>query len=127
VLERTPPSGLQKLADRARYFLQCDSLCVAGVSGLGAALPSANYMGSMAAILASRAAPAAQAQALFVFNLVAFTMAEIPLFSYLAAPEKTRAFIAALQTWLRSRSHQDVAVFLAAGGCFILMLGLTNL
>jgi hypothetical protein len=54
-------------------------------------------------------------------------MAEIPLFSYLAAPEKTRAFIAGLQTWLRSRSHRDVAVLVAASGCFILMLGLTNL
>jgi hypothetical protein len=127
LLERTPSSGLQKLADRARHFLQGDSLCVAGVGGLGAALPSANSTGSMAAILASHAAPVAQAQALFVFNLVAFTMAEIPLFSYLAAPQKTRAFIAALQTWLRSRSHRDVAVLVAAGGCFILMLGLTNL
>jgi hypothetical protein len=126
LLERTPPSGSQKLTERARYFLQGDSLYVAGVSGLGAALPSANYMGSMAVILASHAAPVAQVQALLVFNLVAFTMAEIPLVSHLAAPRKTRAFMAALQTWLRSRSQQGVAVLLAAGGCFILVLGLTN-
>jgi hypothetical protein len=126
-LERTPPSGLQKLAHRARCFRQGDSLLVAGLGGLGAALPSANYTGSMAAILASHAAPVVQAEALFVFNLVAFTMAEIPVFSYLAAPEKTRAFIAALQTWLRTLSHRDVAVLVAAGGCFILVLGLTNL
>jgi len=127
LLDRTPPSGLQKLAERARYFLQGDSLYVAGVSGLGAALPSANYLGSMAAILASHAAPATQAQALFTFNLVAFTVAEIPLISFLAAPQKTRAFMAALQTWLRSRSHRDVAVLVAAGGCLMLVLGLTKL
>jgi hypothetical protein len=127
LLERTPPSGPQKLTERTRYYLQGDSLYVAGISGLGAALPSANYMGSMAAILASHAAPVAQVQALLVFNLVAFTMAEIPLISYLAAPQKTRAFMAALQAWLRSRSQQGVAVMLAAGGCFILVLGLTNL
>jgi hypothetical protein len=126
LLERTPPSGLQKLAHGARYFLQGDSLLVAGLGGLGAALPSANYAGSMAAILASHAAPVLQAEALFVFNLVAFTAVEIPLFSYLAAPEKTRAFIAALQTWLRTLSHRDVAVMVAAGGCFMLMLGLTS-
>lgn len=40
--ESVPPSGTHKLAVRARCFLQGDSLYVAGVSGLGAALPSAN-------------------------------------------------------------------------------------
>jgi len=127
LLERTPPSGLQRLTGRARFFLQCDSLFVAGLSGLGAALPSANNLASMAAILASHAAPVAQVQALFAFNVVAFTMAEIPLISYLAAPQKTRVFMAALQAWLRSRSHREVAVLVAAGGCFMLVLGLTNL
>jgi hypothetical protein len=127
LLEPTPPSGLTKLSVHAQRFLQGDSLRVAGVSGLGTALPSANYMGAMAAILASRAAPAAQAQALLVFNVVAFTLAEIPLISYLAAPQKTRAFMAALQAWLRSRGHRDVAVLVAAGGCFMLVLGLSGL
>ncbi|MGD1240111.1 GAP family protein [Mycobacterium seoulense] len=127
LLERTAPSGRQRLADRARTFLRGDSLSVAAVSGMGASLPSANYMGSMAAILASHAAPVAQVQALVAFNLVAFTVAEIPLIGYLTAPQKTRAFMAALQTWLRSRGHRDVAALVAAGGCFMLVLGLTGL
>ncbi|MBW0013919.1 GAP family protein, partial [Mycobacterium sp.] len=75
LLEGTAPGGLHKVAERARHVLQRDSLWVAWVAGLGAALPSANYAGSMAAILAAHAAPVAQVQALFVFNLVAFTMA----------------------------------------------------
>ena len=127
LLERPPDSGLQRLTERARCFLQGDSLYVAGISGLGAALPSANYMGSMAAVLASHAAPLAQVQALLTFNLVAFTMAELPLISYLAAPQRTRAFMAALQTWVRSRGRRDVAALVGAGGSFMLMLGLTNL
>ncbi|KLO41946.1 GAP family protein [Mycobacterium nebraskense] len=126
LLERTAPRR-QHLADRARTFLRGDSLSVAAVSGMGAALPSANYLGSMAAILASHAAPAAQVQALVAFNLVAFTVAEIPLIGYLAAPQKTRAFMAALQSWLRSRGHRDIAVLVAAGGCFMLVLGVTTL
>ncbi|OBH30110.1 hypothetical protein A5692_19750 [Mycobacterium sp. E342] len=126
LLDRAAPSSRQRLADRARVFLRGDSLSVAAVSGMGASLPSANYMGSMAAILASHAAPVAQVQALLAFNLVAFTVAEIPLIGYLAAPQKTRAFMAALQTWLRSRGHRDVAVLVAAGGCFMLVLGLTG-
>ncbi|HYB36708.1 MAG TPA: GAP family protein [Mycobacterium sp.] len=127
LLEPTPTNGLEKLSTRARHFLQGSSLCVAGVSGLGTALPSANYMCAMAAILASGAAPAAQAQALLTFNVVAFTVVEIPLISYLAAPHKTRAFLAGLQAWLRSRRRRDVAVLVAAGGCVMLALGMSGL
>lgn len=127
LLERPAEGGLHRFTERARSFLHGDSLYVAGACGMAAALPSANYLASMAAILASHAAPVAQAQALLAFNLVAFTMAELPLVSYLAAPQKTRAFTAALQAWLRSRSRRDVAVLVGAGGCFMLTLGLTNL
>jgi len=127
LLEATPPGGLKRLSARAREFLQGDSLHVAWVSGLAVALPSANYLGAMAAILASGAGPAAQAQALLLFNVVAFTLVEIPLVSYLAAPQKTRAFMAALQEWLRTRSHWEFAVLLAAGGGFLIVLGVSSL
>ena len=127
LLEPAPPGSLKKVSARAREFLQGDSLRVAWVSGLAVALPSANYLGAMAAILASGAGPAAQAHALLLFNVVAFTLVEIPLVSYLAAPQKTRAFMAALQEWLRTRSHWEFAVLLAAGGCFLVVLGVSSL
>jgi hypothetical protein len=126
LLEPTPPGGLTRLSARVREFLQGDSLHVAWVSGLSVALPSANYLGAMAAILASGAGPAAQAQALLLFNVVAFTLVEIPLVSHLVAPQKTRAFMAALQVWLRTRSHWEFAVLLAAGGCFLIVLGVSS-
>ncbi|OBH82331.1 hypothetical protein A5681_23400 [Mycobacterium scrofulaceum] len=127
LLERPAPTGRRRLADRARIFLRRDSLGVAAVSGMGAALPSANYLGSMAAILASHAAPLAQVQALVAFNLVAFTVAELPLIGYLAAPHQTRAVMARLQSWLRSRGPRDIAALVAAAGCLMLVLGLTSL
>jgi hypothetical protein len=126
LLEGAAPTGRRPLAERARSFVRGDSLGVAAVSGMGASLPSANYMGSMAAILASHAAPVTQVQALLAFNLVAFTVAEIPLIGYLAAPQKTRAFMGALQNWLRSRGHRDIAALVAAGGCLMLILGVTG-
>ncbi|OBF91669.1 hypothetical protein A5773_22315 [Mycobacterium sp. 852014-52450_SCH5900713] len=125
--EGSAPSGRRRLAESARIFLRGDSLAVAAVSGVGASLPSANYMGSMAAILAAHAAPAAQVQALVAFNVVAFAVAEIPLVGYLASPQRTRAVMAGLQNWLRSRGHRDIALLAAAGGCFMLVLGLINL
>jgi Sap, sulfolipid-1-addressing protein len=126
-IEPTPPSGLEKLSTHARNLLQGSSLWVAGVSGLGTALPSANYMAAMAVILASGAAPAAQAGALLTFNVVAFTLVEVPLVSYLVAPDKTRAAMAALHSWIRSRRRRDVAAVVAAGGCFMLALGMSGL
>ncbi|CPR10834.1 putative integral membrane protein [Mycobacterium bohemicum DSM 44277] len=126
VLER-PSGGVQRLAERARSRLQGDALHVAAISGLAAALPSANYLGSMAAILASHAAPLTQVQALLAFNLVAFTVAELPLVGYLAAPQRTRALTAALQAWLRSPPRRDAAALVATGGCFMLALGLSHL
>ena len=127
LLESTPPSGLRKHSERARQFLQGDSLLVAAVSGLGTALPSANYLGAIAAILASGAAPGAQVQAVVTFNVVAFTLVEIPLISFLAAPRKTREFMAKLHEWLRSRSHREAAILLAAVGFFMLALGVSGL
>lgn len=127
VLELPPPTGLRKHSERARQFLRGDSLLVAAVSGQLAALPSANYMGAIAVILASGAAPASQVQAIITFNVVAFTLVLIPLVSFLAAPGKTREFMVKLQEWLRSRSHRQASILLAVVGFFMLGLGLSGL
>lgn len=126
VVQPGPPSALEKLYIRTRHLLRGSSLWVAGVSGLGIALPSVDYLAALAVILASGAAPGAQAGALLTFNVVAFTLVEISLISYLAAPDKTRVFMAALYDWIRSRPRRDVAALLAVGGCFMLALGMSG-
>ena len=55
----------------------------------------------------------------FLFNVVAFALVEVPLLGYLAAPDKTRALIAALHDWIRSRRLRAIAPLLAAAGCFL--------
>jgi Sap, sulfolipid-1-addressing protein len=129
VVEPTPPSALAKLSTRARHLLRSSSLWVAGVVGLGMALPTAEYMAALAAILASGAGPAAQAGALLVFNVVAFALVEAPLLGYLAAPDKTRALIAALHDWVRSRRLRAIVIapLLAAAGCFWIVAGVSGL
>ena len=128
VADPTPPGGQQNLSARTRHLLlEGDSVWVAAVSGLGTALPSANFMAALAAILASGERPIAQVQALVLFNLMAFTLAEIPLVSYLIAPERTRAAMTSLHAWLQSRRRREVAVLVAASGCFMLVLGVTGL
>jgi hypothetical protein len=126
VVEPAPRNSLEKLSTRAKYLLQDSSLWVAGASG-ALNLPSANYMAALIVILASGAAPAAQVRALLMFNVVAFTLVGIPLLSYLAAPQKTRVLLEALQAWVRSRHRRDVAAVLGIAGSAMLVLGISGL
>jgi hypothetical protein len=126
-----PPAGCNagpgKLSTRAQRLLNGRSLWVAGVAGLGIALPSVDYLAALAVILASGAAAVAQAGALLMFNIVAFALVEIPLVAYLLAPERTRASMAALHDWIRSRRHLEVATLLAGVGCVLLAVGTAGL
>jgi type IV secretory pathway VirB2 component (pilin) len=115
------------LATRTRQLINGSSLWTAGVAGLGIALPSIDYLAVLALIVASGAAASAQVGALLLFNLVAFGFVEIPLISYLVAPDRTRATLSALQDWLRTRRRNAVTVLLAVVGCVLLGAGLAGL
>ncbi|MGV0742675.1 GAP family protein [Mycolicibacterium sp. XJ870] len=125
--EADPTRRRDHMSTRLRRLLAGDSLWVAWVSGLGTALPSANFMGAMAVILASGETPVAQAQALLLFNIVAFTLVEIPLIAYIAAPKRTQTLLSSLHEWLQKRPRRDMAVVVAAGGCLMLAMGLVHL
>ena len=81
----------------------------------------------LALIVASGAAAATQFGALLMFNVVAFAFVEIPLVSYLVAPDRTRATLSALHDWLRSRRRRNIAALLAAVGCVLLGVGVAGL
>ena len=115
------------LATRTRQLLNGRSLWTAGVAGLGIALPSVDYLAVLALIAASGAVAAVQVGALLLFNVVAFGFVEIPLVSYLVAPDRTRATLAALSDWLRRRRRRAVTVLLAVVGCVLLGAGLVGL
>ena len=102
-------------------------MCIRDRAGMGIALPSVDYLAALAVILASGAAAMAQVGALLMFNVVAFSLVQIPLVAYLLAPDKTRASMGALNDWIRSRRRAEVATLLAGVGCVLLAVGLTNL
>lgn len=117
----------EPLVTRVKDLLGGGSLWTAAVAGLGIALPSIDYLAALALIVASGAAPSVQFGALLLFNTVAFTFVEIPLISYLVAPDRTKAMLAALQEWLRTRRRRAVTVLLAVVGCVLLAAGLVGL
>ena len=65
--------------------------------------------------------------ALLLFNVVAFGFVEIPLLCFLVAPDRTRATLAALQDWLRTRRRRAVTVLLTVVGSVLLVAGLAGL
>ena len=115
------------LATRVRKLLNGRSLWTAGVAGLGIALPSVDYLAVLALIVASGAPASVQIGALLLFNVLAFAFVEIPLICYLVAPDRTRAALAALQEWLRTRRRRAVTILLATVGGVLLAAGLAGL
>jgi hypothetical protein len=116
-----------KVPARARGLAQGRSLWVAGMAGLGIALPSIDYLAVLAVIVASGVAPSTQVGALLVFNVVAFALVELPLVAYLLAPDRTRASMTVLNDWIRSRGRRGAAAVLAAVGCVLLVVGIAGL
>ena len=99
----------------------------AAIAGLGIALPSVDYLAVLALIAASGVGAAHQIGALLLFNAVAFAFVEIPLISYLIAPDRTRATLSALQDWIGRRRRRDVAALLAVVGGVLICAGLAGL
>ena len=116
----------ERFSPRVRHLLSGRSLWVAGLAGLGIALPSVDYLAALAVIVASGTAALTQVGALVAFHVVAFALVEIPLLAYLLAPEQTRAWMIALHTWIRSRRRIEVACLLGATGCVLLAVGMTG-
>jgi hypothetical protein len=123
IMKRSPAAGPGQLAARAQRLVTGRSLWMAGVAGLGIALPSIDYLAALAVILASGAAALTQVGALLMFNVVAFAVVEVPLLAYLMAPQATRASMEALHDWIRSRRRIEVATLLAGVGCVLLIVG----
>jgi len=105
-------------------YLAALAIWVAGVAGLGIALPSVDYLAALAIIAAAGVPPATQLSAVVLFNVVAFALVEIPLVADLVAPARTRAAISTLHRWVRTRRRRDLAALLGAVGVVLIVAGL---
>jgi Sap, sulfolipid-1-addressing protein len=124
VLEPDTRNGSSRLSIRRQ--LEDGSLAVAFIAGVGWATPPVEYLAAIIAILASGAAAAAQVSAALMFTVVAFTVAEIPLMSYLAMPAKTVAVVLRLHDWIKARRQAILAVFVCTFGVLLVVSGMGN-
>jgi hypothetical protein len=126
VLVQEPNTRTRSSRLSIRCQLEGESLMVAFVAGIGWATPPVEYLAAIIAILASRTAVTAQVSAALVFTVVAFTVAEIPLISYLAMPAKTLAVVLRLHDWMSARRRTILAVVVGAFGVLLVVTGTGN-
>jgi hypothetical protein len=124
VLESDTRNGSSRRSIRRQ--LEEGSLAVAFIAGIGWATPPVEYLAAIIAILASGTAATAQVSAAVMFTVVAFTVAEIPLMSYLAMPEKTVAVVLRLHDWLKARRQAILAIFVCTFGALLVVSGIGN-
>jgi hypothetical protein len=106
--------------------LQSGSLAVAFVAGLALATPPVEYLAALITILASTATTSAQVGAALMFTLVAFTVVEVPLISYLTTPAKTLAVVQRLNDWASAHRQAIPAVVIGAVGVLLTVTGMRN-
>ena len=106
--------------------LQSGSLAVAFVAGLALATPPVEYLAALITILASTATTSAQVGAALMFTLVAFTVVEVPLISYLTTPAKTLSIVQRLNEWTSAHRQAIPAVVVGAVGVLLMVTGMGN-
>jgi hypothetical protein len=125
------PSGLEVVSKRPNVFalrgrswnalLDGGSVKLAFVAGMITSAPALEFWGAVLAIVASGAAASTQVSAFLMFMLVGYSIAEIPLVSYLVSPAKTQFVVMWLQGWLRAHQRQIFIFILSTVG--VLMVG----
>ncbi|MGC1807618.1 MAG: GAP family protein [Mycobacterium sp.] len=129
------PSGLEVVSKRPNVFsrvfalrrtswsalLDSGSVKLAFVAGLFTSAPPLEFCGAVLAIVASGAAASTQVSAYLMYMLVGYSIAEIPLVSYLLSPAKTQVVVMRLQGWLRAHQRQIFILILSMVG--VLMVG----
>ena len=122
VLEPNTATGSSRLSIRGQ--LEGGSLVVAFVAGLALATPPVEYLAAMVAILASGATVAEQLGAAVMFTVVALTVVEVPLVTYLATPAKTLAVVQRLNLWISERRQAIPALVVGAIGVLFMVSGM---
>ena len=124
-LEPNTPPAAGRLSIRRR--LEGGSLAVAFAAGAALATPPVEYMAAILAIVASEPAAPAQFGAALMFTVVAFTVVEVPLVTYLTAPAQTLAVVRRMNDWIRERRQAIPAVVVTVLGVLLVATGMGRL
>ncbi len=122
-----PKKTAPRETSRWRNLLGAQTPLLAALAGIAIALPSVDYLAVLTVILASGESAATQVSALLMFNVVAFAFVEIPLASYLFAPNRTRIWMDSLNRWMAAHRRWTIAAMLVVVGCILVVSGVIGL
>ena len=117
-----PESKPRGLSIRER--LERNSLATAFVAGLALATPPVEYIAAIIAIVTVEPTVATQFAAALGFTLVAFTVVEVPLVTYLLAPAQTLAVVQRMNGWISERRDAIPTVVVAVVGVLLVAGGI---
>jgi Sap, sulfolipid-1-addressing protein len=122
VLLLDPPRPTRRPSLRGR--IESGSWAVAFIAGAALATPPVEYMAAILAIVASEPATAGQLGAALMFTVIAFTVVEVPLITYVTAPARTLAVVQRLNGWISERRQAIPGLVVGAIGFMLLMSGM---
>lgn len=116
-------SALRRLLHRAHRAWEKGSLWIAWLIGL-ASVPVDGVLFILAIIVASRAAIATQVSASVAFVLLMYSVVEMILVGYVAAPARTQALLRQLHDWVRAYHRQILVIVFTVVGVSQLAQGM---
>lgn len=124
-----PPkqTALAALGSRVHGMLDSGFIWPAFVVGLMSTFPPIEGPMVLTVIMGSRATAGAQFSAFLLFTVLVLVFVEVPLLSFLAAPQKTEALMMRMNTWIIAHRRQIFETLLAVMGIASLVQGIVSL
>ena len=110
----------------SRRMLERDSMRMTFLLGIALNLPGATYLVALKDIAAADLSTAKAVAEIVAFNVIMFSIAEIPLVSYTLRPDRTREVVNSINDWLGGHSRQIAMALCLGVGAFLLARGLTH-
>lgn len=119
-----PDSEKESMVHRA---LSSGSVPLAAVAGAVLNLPGVWYLAALKEISAGGYSTAASIALVLLFNVIMFTLVEVPLIAFVVSPEKAQERVTRFDTWLHTHRRQVAIDIATAVGIYLLIKGLAGL
>jgi len=124
---QTSKSLFARLGQRTQSMVESGGHWPAFIVGLGSTVPPIEGPVALTLIMASKSELGTQFSAFVVFTLMMLLFVEIPILSYLAAPQRTKAAMEFLNGWIDAHRQQIIQATLAVAGVAFMVQGVGRL
>ncbi|MEZ0109923.1 hypothetical protein ABH920_003937 [Catenulispora sp. EB89] len=120
VMLRRPPRDKKERRRETR-------LATAVVLGLAMGSPSPMYLMSLHSVAQAKPAVGVRTAEVILIAAIVLLMAELPILTYLVAPERTSAMLGSANAWFARHGRVITVVVAAGAGCYFVVKGLVRL